>query len=290
MIEPASLGAAGRTVRCSRCKTTWFAAAPAAAAAARRSSRKPIAEAGGRAGRAPQPAPDAAHAAPAISAMSRTRRSATCRKHDAAAMPPSTAPHDRGRRRRRWCRRPAMSRCRAMPPRSSRGRGRRHRKLRGAARAAAGTAPATGANLALGRALPGPVRLQCRADRRAQRSGALPAADRVAVFRHRAAGQPAPAEFRNVRIARESRTASRAGGGRHDRQRVGASRSRCRGCALPRAMRPARKSTAGPCSPSARCSSPGETMSFRSRLVSPPKDVRDVMVRFFTAADATGAK
>ena len=35
---------------------------------------------------------------------------------------------------------------------------------------------------------------------------------------------------------------------------------------------------------------PGETMSFRSRLVSPPKDVRDVMVRFFTAADATGAK
>jgi len=35
---------------------------------------------------------------------------------------------------------------------------------------------------------------------------------------------------------------------------------------------------------------PGETMSFRSRLVSPPKDVRDVLVRFFTAADATGAK
>ncbi|HWC92431.1 MAG TPA: MJ0042-type zinc finger domain-containing protein, partial [Pseudolabrys sp.] len=27
MIEPASLGAAGRTVRCSRCGTTWFAAA-----------------------------------------------------------------------------------------------------------------------------------------------------------------------------------------------------------------------------------------------------------------------
>ena len=35
---------------------------------------------------------------------------------------------------------------------------------------------------------------------------------------------------------------------------------------------------------------PGETMSFRSRLVSPPKDVRDVLVRFFTTADATGAK
>ena len=28
MIDPASLGAAGRTVRCSRCSTTWFAAAP----------------------------------------------------------------------------------------------------------------------------------------------------------------------------------------------------------------------------------------------------------------------
>src|SRR5215813_3864645 len=29
-IEPASLGAAGRTVRCARCKTTWFADAPQA--------------------------------------------------------------------------------------------------------------------------------------------------------------------------------------------------------------------------------------------------------------------
>src|SRR5689334_24579951 len=29
-IEPASLGAAGRTVRCARCKTTWFANGPQA--------------------------------------------------------------------------------------------------------------------------------------------------------------------------------------------------------------------------------------------------------------------
>ncbi len=28
LIEPTSVGAAGRTVRCARCKTTWFAAAP----------------------------------------------------------------------------------------------------------------------------------------------------------------------------------------------------------------------------------------------------------------------
>jgi len=28
LIEPASVGAAGRTVRCARCKTTWFATAP----------------------------------------------------------------------------------------------------------------------------------------------------------------------------------------------------------------------------------------------------------------------
>jgi predicted Zn finger-like uncharacterized protein len=30
-VEPASLGAAGRTVRCARCKTTWFASVPEAA-------------------------------------------------------------------------------------------------------------------------------------------------------------------------------------------------------------------------------------------------------------------
>ena len=28
MIDPASLGEAGRTVRCARCKTTWFASKP----------------------------------------------------------------------------------------------------------------------------------------------------------------------------------------------------------------------------------------------------------------------
>jgi predicted Zn finger-like uncharacterized protein len=34
MIDPASLGGAGRTVRCARCKTTWFASAPEMAEAA----------------------------------------------------------------------------------------------------------------------------------------------------------------------------------------------------------------------------------------------------------------
>ncbi len=33
MIDPASLGEAGRTVRCARCKTTWFASKPEMAAA-----------------------------------------------------------------------------------------------------------------------------------------------------------------------------------------------------------------------------------------------------------------
>ena len=28
MIDPASVGPAGRTVRCARCKTTWFAGGP----------------------------------------------------------------------------------------------------------------------------------------------------------------------------------------------------------------------------------------------------------------------
>jgi len=31
---------------------------------------------------------------------------------------------------------------------------------------------------------------------------------------------------------------------------------------------------------------PGETLAFVSRLASPPKEVRDVAVRFFTARDA----
>jgi predicted Zn finger-like uncharacterized protein len=35
---------------------------------------------------------------------------------------------------------------------------------------------------------------------------------------------------------------------------------------------------------------PGETLAFRSRLASPPQDARDVMVRFFNASDAAGAK
>ncbi len=51
MIEPASLGAAGRTVRCSRCSTTWFAAAPAAAVAPPAAVRGSHRRAGGRAGR-----------------------------------------------------------------------------------------------------------------------------------------------------------------------------------------------------------------------------------------------
>src|ERR1700712_11068 len=31
LIDPTSVGSAGRTVRCARCKTTWFAANPKAA-------------------------------------------------------------------------------------------------------------------------------------------------------------------------------------------------------------------------------------------------------------------
>ncbi|MGB7858630.1 MAG: MJ0042-type zinc finger domain-containing protein, partial [Pseudolabrys sp.] len=33
MIDPASLGEAGRTVRCARCKTAWFASTPEMAGA-----------------------------------------------------------------------------------------------------------------------------------------------------------------------------------------------------------------------------------------------------------------
>jgi predicted Zn finger-like uncharacterized protein len=45
MIEPASLGPAGRTVRCSRCRTTWFAGGPKTTPDATASANNLIAEA-----------------------------------------------------------------------------------------------------------------------------------------------------------------------------------------------------------------------------------------------------
>src|SRR6185295_10188170 len=54
MIEPASLGPAGRMVRCARCKTAWFAGGPKAAAEVHGFVENVIAEAEGR---PPTPAP-----------------------------------------------------------------------------------------------------------------------------------------------------------------------------------------------------------------------------------------
>jgi predicted Zn finger-like uncharacterized protein len=61
MIEPASLGAAGRTVRCARCKTTWFAGGPQPAPEIAAFVDDVIAEAearpSGNDGPAPEPTP-----------------------------------------------------------------------------------------------------------------------------------------------------------------------------------------------------------------------------------------
>jgi predicted Zn finger-like uncharacterized protein len=64
MIDPAALGPAGRTVRCARCKVTWFAAAPAATPELTEFADGAFAEAetqtaGGALTEPPQPAADA---------------------------------------------------------------------------------------------------------------------------------------------------------------------------------------------------------------------------------------
>jgi len=66
-VEPSSLGAAGRSVRCARCKKTWFAANPQAALAIARSHREDLAALAAATSVAdptesqlPMPAPDAA--------------------------------------------------------------------------------------------------------------------------------------------------------------------------------------------------------------------------------------
>jgi predicted Zn finger-like uncharacterized protein len=60
MIDPASLGAAGRTVRCTRCKTSWFAGGPEATPELAAVAETVTAEAPEHAARAEPPPPPAA--------------------------------------------------------------------------------------------------------------------------------------------------------------------------------------------------------------------------------------
>ena len=68
MIDPASVGAAGRAVRCARCKTTWFVGGPKAAPDVTAFVDSVIAEAEGK---------------PAAPARAKAA-AATCRDHTAS--------------------------------------------------------------------------------------------------------------------------------------------------------------------------------------------------------------
>ncbi len=64
MVEPGSLGAAGRMVRCARCKTAWFAGGPKAKADVSGFVENVIAEAEGRPAAPSRPRPAPPHLAP----------------------------------------------------------------------------------------------------------------------------------------------------------------------------------------------------------------------------------
>jgi hypothetical protein len=278
MVEPASLGAAGRTVRCSRCGTTWFAAAPAAAVVPPAAVAETIAApAGAQAAAAAAPAPF--HATGDFGPEPEAPVGEVPQAETASTIVVDAPP--------------------LVPPAG-------HEPLPGDAAAAAEAADIE--SFAARR-----ERLQARRRSR-QRTSRWAAlflllfAGNVALIGARqevvrylpqtaslfsAIGLPVnlrQLNFENVRIARASED------GKPvlvvDGTIVSAS---AKPVEVPR-LRFAARNPAGQeiyswtMQPERKVLLPGETMSFRSRLVSPPKDVRDVLVRFFTAADATGAK
>ena len=285
MVEPASLGAAGRTVRCSRCGTTWFAAAPAAAVVPPAAGAETIAApAGTRAAAAAAPAPS--HAIGDFAPDPETAVGGVPQAETAAAA--ETAPTI------------VVEAPPLVPPAG-------HEPLPGDAAAAAAEA----ADIESFAARRERLQARRRSRQRTSRWAALFLllfAGNVALIGARqevvrylpqtaslfsAIGLPVnlrQLNFENVRIARASED------GKPvlvvDGTIVSAS---AKPVEVPR-LRFAARNPAGQeiyswtMQPERKVLLPGETMSFRSRLVSPPKDVRDVLVRFFTAADATGAK
>src|SRR5664280_75740 len=172
MIDQASFGPAGRTVRCARCKVTWVAGEPKSTSDVTAFVDSVIADAGAqstplaRTEAAPLPTaaapppPSAQAAAADVGAEDSESITAT----DSKAPPVEPPPPE-----------PAPA---ETPP------------------AAAGPPQAVAPLVALDRDHSRAGRFQRRAARRAQRRGALPAADRFAVCGHRPAGQPAQSQIR----------------------------------------------------------------------------------------------
>ena len=309
MIDPASLGAAGRTVRCTRCKTSWFAGGPEAAPnwppSPKPSRPKP------RSSRRTPPAPNR-----------RRHRPAAAGDRTASEAEPAPAPPRRPRRRRSNRRpRPPQPATLAEPPAAPEAAQGAEpepvtitdapplappndHEVRPEAADAEPEADAAVAFDARRRAL----QARRKKSRRSSRWTAVVlvlVAFNVAMIGARnevvrylpqtaslfaAIGLPVNLrnlKFENVKLSTEAaRRHHHADRARRRSSAKPAKRSPCRACALPCAMRPARRSTPGPWRRRAASWSRARRLEFRSQIPVPNGDATDVLVRFLTAQDA----
>ena len=305
-VDPSSLGPAGRSVRCVRCQRVWFAANSMALAEIAQAHRADL----------------AALSAPSVAPIRSSRAAGAEAPRKSPRIAPDSGPQPerwKARRpgmRRRWTRAARRSRLRpqrrtmksspnrnrrslSSPPRRSRpieqgethrpapAAGRRgHRDRRLAPRQE--KAPRRRLRWPLAAwptVIPGPDRDQRGADRAARRGGEVAAADRLALCGDRAAGQSARPRVRESHHRKGNpRRRAGAGGRGHDRERRVARHE------VPR-LRFGVRNGAGleiyswTALPTRSVLAPGETLAFRSRLASPPRERHDVVVRFFNRRD-----
>ena len=294
MIDPSALGSGGRTVRCARCKSTWFAGWQKPPPNLNAFVDGVIAEAEGKA--SPAPAARAATAgrdAPAAADDFGGEPAEPSRKPEPAAR--TSTPHhrrrwlnpSRWRTRPPWCPRSSMSRCpdaggesdsddiETYAARRQRLQARR-RQSRRSSRWTAIVLVLFAVNVAL-------IGARNEVVRYLPQTASLFAAIGLPVnLRH--------LNFENVHISKELQdgvnilvvegtivsTASKP-------------------VAVPR-LRFAARDAAGQevyvwtALPSRSILGPGERLEFHSRLASPPADAKNVLVRFFNAQDAAAAE
>ena len=276
-VEPSSLGAAGRSVRCVRCRTVWFASDPEALC-------RRCTDLSGRGGAHP---PRRVRRPISASPAALPPAAARCPRRAARRPTPTKPSTCRQRRHWRWTRPRPTRRCPSPPKATSTSLRSRKNPSPMPAAAHAGRS-AHGATLARGRhrrrgyrdlrrpplqrgqragARPGRCpgcrspsgagRAQCCADRLARRRGAVRAADRLALCGDRPAGQSARACLRQCRERdRDPRRRAGARGRGHDRRAPTNAWSRCRGCGSRSATRAARRSMPGPRCRAAACLRP----------------------------------
>ena len=285
----------GGSVRCARCQHVWFTGQ---SPRRWRRSRKVLPGGSGRVrptkhGRCSRDA----HLRPSLRRRSDDLRPARRRRGQARSPPQPGSPGrpalagDRPQSTARARRRPTRRRM-TLPPPAETGRSRRcaaagaadlarrrgHRIGRGRRPRAAGQAPAVAlADAGAVDRHPGARCDQPGADRLARRGGAMVAADRLALRGAAAAGQSARARVRG-RHDRNRDPGGRAGAGDRGHHRE---RARAR-VEVPR-LRFAVRNASGneiytwTALPAKSVLAPGETLAFRSRLASPPRETHDVV-------------